>query len=615
MCGIVGYVGPRAATPIVVEGLKRLEYRGYDSAGLAVIVDGHVEIRREVGKLSGLIEMLHAQLADGHVALGHTRWATHGKPSRRNAHPHPSRDGDVVVVQNGIVENFRELRAELESEGIEFRSDTDTEVIVHLISLYYQDGRDLAEATRLALAHLRGPSAVVVLSSREPDRLVTARLGNAGGVTIGYGDGEMFIASDMPAILEHTRRITFLESRQMAVVTQFGANFYGLDGAPLSAQVHAVAWDPVSAAKGEYRHFMQKEIYEQAQTLTDTIRGRVDFSTGDVELEHVTLTAERARALTQIITVACGTSYFAGLVGQFMFEELAHLPVRVDYGSEFRYRNPIVDDKTLFLAITQSGETVDTLAAMEEARAKGAHLASIVNVVGSQAARLADSMVTMQAGPEIGVASTKAFTASLVDQYLLAIHLGARRGALGGQRRRQLLDDLARLPALAGRVLDMAQQQRYEQLAQRFHDYNNFLFLGRGINYPIALEGALKLKEISYIHAEGYPAGEMKHGPIALIDERMPVVTIAVQDPVYDKMISQIEQVKARNGIVIAVATEGDEFIKTKADYVLYVPPAPPLLTPILSVLPLQLLAYHMAVWRGCDVDQPRNLAKSVTVE
>ena len=615
MCGIVGYVGPRAATPIVIEGLKRLEYRGYDSAGLAVIVDGHVEIRREVGKLSGLIEMLHAQPADGHVALGHTRWATHGKPSRRNAHPHPSRDGDVVVVQNGIVENFRELRAELESEGIEFRSDTDTEVIVHLISLYYRDGRDLAEATRLALAHLRGPSAVVVLSSREPDRLVTARLGNAGGVTIGYGDGEMFIASDMPAILEHTRRITFLESRQMAVVTQFGANFYGLDGAPLSAQVHTVAWDPVSAAKGEYRHFMQKEIYEQAQTLTDTIRGRVDFSTGDVELEHVTLTAERARALTQVITVACGTSYFAGLVGQFMFEELAHLPVRVDYGSEFRYRNPIVDDKTLFLAITQSGETVDTLAAMEEARAKGAHLASIVNVVGSQAARLADSMVTMQAGPEIGVASTKAFTASLVDQYLLAIHLGARRGALGGQRRRQLLDDLARLPALAGRVLDMAQQQRYEQLAQRFHDYNNFLFLGRGINYPIALEGALKLKEISYIHAEGYPAGEMKHGPIALIDERMPVVTIAVQDPVYDKMISQIEQVKARNGIVIAVATEGDEFIKTKADYVLYVPPAPPLLTPILSVLPLQLLAYHMAVWRGCDVDQPRNLAKSVTVE
>ena len=615
MCGIVGYVGPRAATPLVIEGLKRLEYRGYDSAGLAVITDGHVEIRREVGKLNGLIEMLQAQPADGHVALGHTRWATHGKPSRRNAHPHPSRDGDIVVVQNGIVENFRELRAELEAEGVEFRSDTDTEVIVHLISLYYQDGRDLAEATRLALAHLRGPSAVVVLSSREPDRLITARLGNAGGVTIGYGDGEMFIASDMPAILEHTRRLAFLESHQMAVVTQYDAHFFGLDNTPLTPQIHTVAWDPVSAAKGEYRHFMQKEIYEQAQTLTDTIRGRVDFSMGEVELDQVALTAAQARALSQIITVACGTSHYAGLVGQFMFEELAHLPVRVDYGSEFRYRNPVVDDKTLFIAITQSGETVDTLAAMEEARAKGAHLTSIVNVMGSQAARLADSIVTMQVGPEIGVASTKAFTASLVDQYLLAIHLGALRGALSGQRRRQLLDDLARLPALAGRILDMTQQYHYEQLAQRFHDYNNFLFLGRGINYPIALEGALKLKEISYIHAEGYPAGEMKHGPIALIDERMPVVTIAVQDPVYDKMISQIEQVKARNGIVIAVATEGDEFIKTKADHVLYVPPTTPLLTPILSVLPLQLLAYHMAVWRGCDVDQPRNLAKSVTVE
>ncbi|MFZ1707035.1 MAG: glutamine--fructose-6-phosphate transaminase (isomerizing) [Anaerolineae bacterium] len=615
MCGIVGYVGSRAATPIVIEGLKRLEYRGYDSAGLAVLTDGHIEIRREVGKLSGLIEMLHTQPADGCVALGHTRWATHGKPSRRNAHPHPNRNGDIVVVQNGIVENFRELRAELESEGVEFRSDTDTEVIVHLISLYYQDGRDLAEATRLALTHLRGPSALVVLSSREPDRLITARLGNAGGVSIGYGEGEMFIASDMTAILEHTQRIAFLEPRQMAVVTQHDAHFFDLDGAPLTVQVHSMAWDPVSAAKGEYRHFMQKEIYEQAQTLTDTIRGRVDFSTGDVELHQVTLTAARAQALSQIITVACGTSYFAGLVGQFMFEELANLPVRVDYGSEFRYRNPVMDDKTLFVAITQSGETVDTLAALEEARNKGAHLASIVNVIGSQAARLADSLITMQVGPEIGVASTKAFTASLVDQYLLAIHLGTLRGALGARRRRQLLDDLARLPALVSRVLDVAQQPHYEQLAQRFHDFNNFLFLGRGINYPIALEGALKLKEISYIHAEGYPAGEMKHGPIALIDERMPVVTIAVQDRVYDKMVSQIEQVKARNGIVIAVATEGDEFIRTKADYVLYVPPTPPLLAPILSVIPLQLLAYHMAVWRGCDVDQPRNLAKSVTVE
>ncbi len=615
MCGIVGYVGPRAATPIVIDGLRRLEYRGYDSAGLAVIEHGGIQVRREVGKLGGLVDLLAQEPADGHVAIGHTRWATHGKPSRRNAHPHGSRDGDVVVVQNGIVENFRELRAALEADGVTFRSDTDTEVIVHLVSRYLDAGCDLAEATRRALGHLRGPSAVVVLSSREPDRLVAARLGNAGGVTIGYGDGEMLIASDMPAILEHTRRMSFLESYEMAVVTDHGARFMTLDGQPVTPAVHTVAWDPVSAAKGEYRHFMQKEIYEQAQSLTDTVRGRVDFHAGEVDLENVTLTAEQARRLSQVMIVACGTSYYAGLVGQFIFEELAQIPVRVDYGSEFRYRNPMIDANTLFIALTQSGETADTLAAMEEARAKGAHLAAIVNVVGSQAARLADSVVTMHVGPEIGVASTKAFTATLIDLYLLAIHVATLRGTLATQRRRELLDDLVHIPQLAGRVLDLGHAPLYERLAQHFHGHNDFLYLGRGINYPIALEGALKLKEISYIHAEGYPAGEMKHGPIALIDEHMPVVTIAVQDSVYDKMISQVEQVKARNGTVIAVATEGDEFIATKADHVIYVPATAQLLTPILTVLPLQLLAYHMAVWRGCDVDQPRNLAKSVTVE
>ncbi len=615
MCGIVGYVGPRAATPIVIDGLRRLEYRGYDSAGLAVIDHGGIQVRREVGKLSGLIDLLSQEPADGQVAIGHTRWATHGKPSRRNAHPHGNQEGDVVVVQNGIVENFRELRAGLEADGIVFRSDTDTEVIVHLVSRYLENGCELAEATRRALGHLRGPSAVVVLSSREPDRLIAARLGNAGGVTIGYGEGEMFIASDTPAILEHTRRMTFLESYEMAVVTRSGAQFMTLDGKPLTPAIHRVAWDPVSAAKGEFRHFMQKEIYEQAQSLTDTVRGRVDFHGGDVDLEHVTLTADQARALTQVMIVACGTSYYASLVGQFMFEELVQIPVRVDYGSEFRYRNPIIDPNTLFISLTQSGETVDTLAAMEEARAKGAHLASIVNVVGSQAARQADSVVYMHVGPEIGVASTKAFTATVIDLYLLAIHVATLRGTLDAQRRRELLDDLVHIPQLASRVLDLRHSPLYERLAQHFHGRNDFLYLGRGINYPIALEGALKLKEISYIHAEGYPAGEMKHGPIALIDEHMPVVTIAVQDSVYDKMISQVEQVKARNGTVIAVATEGDEFIKTKADYVIYVPATAQLLTPVLTVLPLQLLAYHMAVWRGCDVDQPRNLAKSVTVE
>ena len=615
MCGIVGYVGPRNAAQIIMDGLRRLEYRGYDSAGIAIIQDGQFAIRRDVGKLSNLSARLAEAPIEGNIGIGHTRWATHGKPSERNAHPHLDFSGQLVVVQNGIVENFRELRAELEAEGITFQSDTDTEVIAHLVGLHYQGDRPLVEAVRLALAQLRGPSAVVVLSQREPETLVAARLGNAGGVTVGLGDGEMFVASDMPAILEHTRRMVFLESRQVAVVTRDGATFSTLEGQPLRPQVHTIPWDPISAAKGEYKHFMQKEIYEQANSLTDTIRGRVDLGAGEVFLEQVTLTPERARALTQIVSVACGTSYHSELVGAFMFEQLARLPVRVEYASEFRYRDPVIDGNTLMLAITQSGETVDTLAAMEEGRGKGAHLATIVNVIGSQASRVSDSIIYMHTGPEIGVASTKAFTASLVDQYLLAVCLGALRGTLSAEARQALLDDLAALPALVGQLLDPATHKLYEDLAQRFFQYTNFLYLGRGINYPIALEGALKLKEISYIHAEGYAAGEMKHGPIALIDEHMPVVAICPQDSVYDKMISQIEQVKARGGIVIAVASEGDSFIGTKADHVLTIPRASALLTPVLTVIPLQLLAYHIAVRRGADVDQPRNLAKSVTVE
>jgi len=615
MCGIVGYIGPRNAAQIIMDGLQRLEYRGYDSAGIAVIQDGQIAIRRDVGKLSNLVVKLAGAPVAGHIGIGHTRWATHGKPSERNAHPHADFTGRLVVVQNGIVENFRELRAELEAEGIVFQSDTDTEVIAHLVGLHCQAETALPEAVRLALTHLRGPSAIVVLSLDQPGMLVAARLGNAGGVTVGLGDGEMFIASDMPAILEHTRRMVFLENRQMAVVTQDGATFSTLDGQPLRPAVHTIPWDPISAAKGEYKHFMQKEIYEQANSLTDTIRGRVDLGGGEVYLEQLALTPERARSLTQIVSVACGTSYHSELVGAFMFEQLARLPVRVEYASEFRYRDPVVDANTLLLAITQSGETVDTLAAMEEGRTKGAHLATIVNVIGSQASRVSDSVIYMHTGPEIGVASTKAFTASLVDQYLLAVGLAGLRGVLPPERRRALLDDLAALPALVGRLLEPATHKLYEELAQRFFQYTNFLYLGRGINYPIALEGALKLKEISYIHAEGYAAGEMKHGPIALIDEHMPVVAICPQDAVYDKMISQIEQVKARGGIVIAVATAGDDFIRSKADYVLSIPPASPLLTPALAVIPLQLLAYHIAVRRGADVDQPRNLAKSVTVE
>jgi glutamine---fructose-6-phosphate transaminase (isomerizing) len=615
MCGIVGYIGPRNAAQIILDGLRRLEYRGYDSAGIAVIQGGSIAIRRDVGKLSNLSNRLVESPIEGNIGIGHTRWATHGKPSERNAHPHTDFSGKLVVVQNGIVENFRELRAELEAEGIEFHSDTDTEVIAHLVGLHYTGERTLAEAVSVALRQLRGPSAIVVMSHREPGVLVAARLGNAGGVSIGYGDGEMFIASDMPAILEHTRRMTFLENGQMAVVTRDGAQFSLLDGRPLDPSIHIIPWDPISAAKGEYKHFMQKEIYEQANSLTDTIRGRVDLGSGEVYLEQVTLTAEQAQALTQVVGVACGTSCHSELVGAFMFEQLARLPVRVEYASEFRYRDPVIDERTLMLAITQSGETVDTLAAMEEGREKGAHVAAIVNVIGSQAARVSDSVIYMHTGPEIGVASTKAFTASLVDQYLLAVHLGTLRGLVSAERRRGLLDDLAQLPALVGQVLDQKHHKLYQELARTFFQHRDFLYLGRGINYPIALEGALKLKEISYIHAEGYPAGEMKHGPIALIDEHMPVVAIAPQDRVYDKMISQIEQVKARGGIVIAVANEGDDFIATKADHVLYVPRASELLTPVLTVIPLQLLAYHIAVRRGADVDQPRNLAKSVTVE
>jgi glucosamine--fructose-6-phosphate aminotransferase (isomerizing) len=613
MCGIVGYVGPRDATPIILDGLKSLEYRGYDSAGLAVLENGSIAVRREVGKLAALVDMVSEDPVGGHIGIGHTRWATHGEPSRRNAHPHLSTSGEVAVVHNGIIENFLELRQELECEGCRFSSETDTEVVAYLVERYLAGGADLETAVRQALTHIKGASAFVFLSSREPDRIVTARLGNAGGITVGIGEGEMFIASDIPAILEHTRDMIFIEDRQMAVVTRDGAQVTTLAGAPVVVEPYAIPWDPVAAAKGTFRHFMQKEIYEQARSVTDTIRGRVDFETGHVHLENLELTPEEAQSLEKMVIVACGSSVYAALVGKYMIESLAGLPVEVDYGSEFRYRTPIIDGNTAVLAITQSGETVDTLAAMEEARNKGARLWSIVNVIGSQAMRVSDGYILMHTGPEIGVATTKAFTASLVDLYLLGCRLGELRGTLAGERLRGAVQDLARLPDLVGRVLD--HEDEYEHLAGLFHDREHFLYLGRGINYPVALEGALKLKEISYIHAEGYPAGEMKHGPIALIDEVMPVVAIAVRDHVYDKMISQIEQVKARGGIAIALATEGDEAIAAKADHVLTVPETPELLSPVVNIIPLQLLAYQLAVRRGCDVDQPRNLAKSVTVE
>jgi len=614
VCGIVGYVGPRNATPIVLEGLKRLEYRGYDSAGLAVIqADGSIGVRREVGKLAGLLEVVQADPIQGQVGIGHTRWATHGEPCRRNAHPHVGATGEVAAVHNGIIENFLELRAEMEAEGRQFASETDSEVVVHLVEAFLAGGADLTTAVRRALNHVKGANAFVFICSREPDRLVAVRLGNAGGIVVGVGEGEMFIASDIPAILEHTRDMIFIEDQQMAVVTHDGVTVMTLDGEPVEPQVHTIPWDPVAAEKGPYRHFMQKEIYEQARSITDTIRGRARLEAGWVRLENLSLTPEDARSLEKVIIVACGTSAYAGLVGKFILEALARVPVEVDYGSEFRYRDPIINRHTAVLAITQSGETVDTLAAMEEARRRGATLWAIVNAIGSQAMRMSDGYILMHAGPEIGVASTKAFTASLVDLYLLGCHLGELRGTLEPAELRQRVDDLAHLPNLVGRVLE--RDQGYNQLADLFYDREHALYLGRGINYPIALEGALKLKEISYIHAEGYPAGEMKHGPIALIDEAMPVVAIAVRDGVYTKMVSQVEQVKARGGTVVALVTEGDEEIATKADYIMSVPPTPALLSPVVNVIPLQLLAYHLAVQRGCDVDQPRNLAKSVTVE
>jgi glucosamine--fructose-6-phosphate aminotransferase (isomerizing) len=613
MCGIVGYVGACEATHIVLEGLKRLEYRGYDSAGIAVIRDGVIAVRRDAGKLTNLERLLRAEPMVGQLGVGHTRWATHGQPSQTNAHPHTDCTGQVVVIQNGIVENYRSLRASLSAEGHVFTSETDTEVIVHLVEQHLLAGSDLEGAVRLALRQISGAHAVVVMSSLEPDKLVAARLGHAGGVTIGVGKDEMFIASDIPAILPHTREMIHLEDGEVAIVTAQGARFVDLDGGAVEKVSHTFPWDPVSAVKGKYRHFMQKEIYEQAEALAYTLSGRVDFDRREVFLAELNLTRQRARELEKIVIVACGTSAYAGRVGKFILEALARIPVEVDYGSEFRYRDPLVDERTAVLAITQSGETVDTLAALEEARSKGALLWSIVNVVGSQAARMSDGVIDMHAGPEIGVASTKAFSTSLLDLYLLGLYLGQLRETLAPLRRGVLCDALLKLPGLAGEVLDNGAE--YDELAGHYFQRHNFLYLGRGINYPIALEGALKLKEISYIHAEGYPAGEMKHGPIALIDEAMPVVAIAVKDKVYDKMVSQIEQVKARKGTVIAVATEGDAAIRERADHTIYVPETLPLLTPVLTVLPLQLFAYHMALRRGADVDQPRNLAKSVTVE
>ncbi len=613
MCGIVGYIGPRDATPIILNGLKRLEYRGYDSAGLAIFNRGQLEVRKDAGKLSQLVDLLNKSPINGAPGIGHTRWATHGAPSARNAHPHLGRTGRVVVVQNGIVENFLELKDELMAEGIEFQSDTDTETIVHLVEHYIASGLDLVEAARQTFKQIQGANVVVLISADEPDKIVAARIGNAGGVVLGLGQDENFLASDIPAIMEHTHRVMFLESRQMAVVRRDCIRVESIEGAQINPQVHTISWDPVTAEKGEYRHFMQKEIHEQARALTDTLAGRVDFVKGQIRLPDLKLTKEFANQIKKIYITACGTAAYAGMVGKTLIEKIARVPVEVVIASEFRYSDPILDKNSVVLAISQSGETADTLAAMEEGKRKGAVLWSIVNAIGSQAMRVADGYISMQTGPEIGVASTKAFTAPLIDQYMLAILLADLRGVIDEKTRRALVADLRLIPDLVGRTLE--REAEVEKVAYMLKDVHDCLYLGRGINMPIAYEGALKLKEISYIHAEGYPAGEMKHGPIALIDPSMPVVCIAPKDPWHEKMISQIQQAKARGGTVIAVATDGDELIQDMADHVLWIPETPWMLSPAITVLPLQMLAYHIAAIRGLDVDQPRNLAKSVTVE
>ncbi len=611
MCGIVGYVGPKRAVPILLDGLKRLEYRGYDSAGLAFLQDGRMTIHRSVGKIKELENALWGKDLPGNVGVGHTRWATHGRPTEENAHPHTDCTGDLVVVHNGIIENYLALKEKLLAEGHRFKSETDTEVIAHLIETHLATAPDLESAVRQALVEVVGAYAIAVLWAGAPDRVVGAR--NSSPLVVGLGEAESFLASDIPALLNHTRNVLFLEDEEVVVLSREGVSITTLQGDPVNRSVQKVLWSPILAEKGGYKHFMLKEIYEQPRAVRDTIRGRYSQEAGQVYLEDMGALHRALDGISKVLLIACGTSWHAALVGKFLVEELVRLPAEVDYSSEFRYRDPVVDERTLVVAISQSGETLDTLAALRDARRRGCPTLAICNVVGSSITRESDAVVHTHAGPEIGVASTKAFTCQLAALYLLALYLGRRRGRLDAARTRDLLADLVHLPQQMEAVL--RHDAELEALSHGFYVKTDFLYLGRGIQYPVALEGALKLKEISYIHAEGYPAGEMKHGPIALITEEMPVVVLAPKDRVYEKILGNIEEVKARDGHVIAFGTEGDTDLAAKVDHCFTVPRTSHLLTPILMALPLQLLAYHIAVRKGCDVDQPRNLAKSVTVE
>ena len=626
MCGIVGYVGPKDVVTVILEGLRRLEYRGYDSAGIAVGNAGQgLELRRAPGKLRNLEEAIRQHPIHGTYGIGHTRWATHGRPTEENAHPHRDCSGRIVVVHNGIVENYLELKRELAGEGHAFVTETDTEVIAHLIEQEIRSAESsgktmpLDEAVRRAARRLTGAYAISVISADTPDTIVTTR--NGPPAVVGVGEGEAFVASDVPGILHHTRMMYFLADGDVAILTPQGVHFTDLAGQPVVRKVEKILWDPIQAEKGGYKHFMLKEIFEQPRAVRDTTLGRISLDTGEVFLGEMKITDDQFRAASQVNIAACGTSWHSALAGKYMIERLARIPVEVDYASEYRYRDPIADPKALGMLITQSGETADTLAAQREMIAKGSMTVAICNVVGSMVAREAHGTIYTHAGPEIGVASTKAFTGQLTALFLFALHLAQKRGTITAAESVVLIDELSRIP---GKIEEVLRQRDGEckKLAKLFASASNFLFLGRGIHFPIALEGALKLKEISYIHAEGYPAGEMKHGPNALIDEELPVVVLATSDAGspesvlrYEKTVSNIQEVTARSGRVIAVATEGNHEIRELVEHVIYVPKAPELLAPLLEVVPLQLLAYHIAVRRGCDVDQPRNLAKSVTVE
>ncbi len=616
MCGIVGYVGTQRAVPIILGGLKKLEYRGYDSAGIAVYQDDEqLGIRRASGKLRNLEDVLQLNPTDGRYGIGHTRWATHGRPTEENAHPHRDCTGDIVVVHNGIVENYLPLKEQLQGEGHVFKTETDTEVIAHLVEKYFEG--NLEQAVRQAVKQLRGVFALSVISRLDPNKIVAAREGPP--VVIGLGINEYFVASDVPAILGHTRDMFFLADGDMAVLTPDGVQLSDFNGNQVTRQVQHVLWDPIMAEKGGYKHFMLKEIFEQPRAVRDTTLGRVGQETGRIFLDEMDITPAEFRAFRSVKIIACGTSWHAALAGKFMIEKLARIPVEVDYGSEFRYRDPIITSEMLTVVISQSGETADTLAAQREAKSKGSKTLAICNVVGSMITREASGTIYTHAGPEIGVASTKAFTCQLTALAILAAYLGQMRGQLDDEASREFVQELVHIPGKIEKIL--ANDHQFEELARKLFKATDFLYLGRGVHFPMALEGALKLKEISYIHAEGYPAGEMKHGPNALIDESLPVVILATKDGTaassvqYEKTLSNMQEVKAREGRVLAIVTEGDTEARKVADYVIEIPQAPDLLTSILEIVPLQLLAYHIAVRRGCDVDQPRNLAKSVTVE